>query len=221
MKLLAFDPGKRNFAYAVLHDGRCIEHGTVRTVTGLADGRYDAIAQFRRDVDKIFARHRFAERTARCAGDVVAFERMQHRPNVGGGAVVEYVNLMLGMVVSRVHDARLRLYPVLASMWKRHYGRMFGYAPGRLAMLTHDVRARAPAGSGTKTKTETIRGIFDGQPRASRLNEHEADAVGIACYAWFRTVGIEVIGRVLLEADESNERLLSTQTEGKNDELLP
>jgi len=198
MKVLGFDPGKHNFAYAVVRNERCVDYGTVRTVDDLgALSCPDQIARFRRDVDKIFRNHRFKGTDPFGDGDVVAFERMQHRPNLGGGAVVEYINLMLGMIVSIAHDKRLRLMPFSAATWKSHYAKMFNYQRGRFTMSTQKLSIRLPAGSKQKTKTELVTGVLDGQDRAPALNPHEADAVGIACYAWYRATGGEIIRTVM------------------------
>lgn len=188
MHLVALDPGKNNFAYAVLVDGKCRSHGHVRTVTNL---HYldvlDELKRFSADIDKVIGRHT----------QWLCFERMQHRPNMGGGAVVEYINLMLGLCVSKALQRNAQVYPVASVTWKSQIRRQFDRDKQRFCMITQKMSIKQPAGSKPKSKTELVEGVVSNQPGAAALSPHEGDAVGIGCYVWRQLTGIDIVETVL------------------------
>ena len=188
MNLVALDPGKNNFAYAVICAGKCKQHGHVRTVTDLNYRNVrDELIRFSHDIDQVLTRH----------ASWLAFERMQHRPHMGGGAVVEYINLMLGVCIEKALRRDAQLYPVSSVTWKSHYVRAFNLDKQRFTMATQKLSVKQPPGSKTKTKTELVTGVLAPQPRAAELSPHEADAVGIGCYVWRQLTGIEIVDQVL------------------------
>jgi hypothetical protein len=188
MWLVALDPGKNNFAYAVLVDGKCRKHGHIRTVTDLHYNAVgDELIRFGHDVDRVLTRHT----------QWLCFERMQHRPRMGGGAVVEYINLMLGVCVAKALWRDARLYPVAPVTWKTALRKRSGMDKERFCMTTQKLSVRQPPGSKHKTKTELVEGMLAGQPGAADLSPHEGDAVGIGCYVWRQLTGIDIVSTVL------------------------
>ena len=188
MWIVALDPGKNNFAYAVLVDGKCRRHGHIRTVTDLHyNSVHDELQRFSHDLDKVLTRHM----------QWLAFERMQHRPRMGGGAVVEYINLMLGICMSKAIGREARLYPVAPVTWKSHFIKQFQLDKKRFSMATQKMSVKQPPGSKTKTKTELVDGLLAGQPAAAELSPHEGDAIGIGCYVWRQLTGIDIVKTVL------------------------
>lgn len=189
MRIIAFDPGKQNFAYAVIVNGRCIRHGHVRTVTDLNVLRVrDEIGRFYHDVSALLSGY---------SNDWLAFERMQHRPNQGGGAVVEYINLMIGCCMTIAYQHNMKLYPVSPATWKNHLIRQLGIDRKRFTMATQKLTMKLPAGSKHKTRRELVQGVLAGQTRAVNLTPHEGDAVGIGCYVWQQLTGMSIVQNVL------------------------
>ena len=188
MHLVAFDPGKNNFAFAVLIEGKCRAHGHIRTVTDLHYNNVrDELVRFGHDVDKVLTRHT----------QWLAFERMQHRPRMGGGGVVEYINLMIGICMEKALRRHARLYPVASGTWKSAMRKRFGVDKDRFCMATQKIAIRQPPGSKPKTRTQLVEGVLAGQPGAAELSPHEGDAIGIGCYVWRQLTGIDIVSTVL------------------------
>lgn len=190
MRVIAFDPGKNHFAYAVIAEQRCVRHGHVRTITNLnVKELADQLLQFRHDVDNVLARP---------GPDAwLGFERMQHRPRMGAGAVVEYMNLMIGVLVATAHRAGMHIYPVAPVTWKSHFIRQLGVERARFTMVGQKLTMKLPAGSKAKTRREFCAGVLDGQARVGNMTPHEGDAVGIGCYVWEQLTGIPIVKHVL------------------------
>ena len=162
MKILTFDPGRENFAWAFLRKERCNDHGFIRTIGSLSfDDLHDELGRFWRDIERLIVNK---------TPDLVALERMQHRPKFGGGAVVEYINLMIGaaLVLARRNGVRIMLVP--ANTWKRHIIKVQSLDPkAPFSMATQRMKVKAPKGATRKhkgkmmpKKTETIevRGVL-------------------------------------------------------------
>lgn len=188
MHVIALDPGKHHFAYAVLTDGKCLQHGHVRTVTDLHYNSVgDELVRFGHDVDRVVTRHT----------QWLAFERMQHRPNMGGGAVVEYINLMLGICIEKALRRDAQLYPVASVTWKSAIRKQVGVEKQRFCMATQKMSIPRPPGSKPKTRTELVEGVLARQAGAAELSPHEGDAIGIGCYVWRQLTGIDIVSQVL------------------------
>jgi len=205
MKILGFDPGRENFAWAFLKDERCHDHGFVQTIGSLSfDDLHDELGRFWRDVERLIVNKK---------PDLVALERMQHRPKFGGGAVVEYINLMIGaaLVLARRNGVRVMLVP--ANTWKRHIIKVQGRDPkAPFSMATQRMTIKAPKGAMRKRKgqmvpkkTETIEvhGVLAGQRghddtgNGQQITPHEADAAGLGCYCWYKMTRVDIVPRVL------------------------
>jgi len=190
MKILAFDPGKKNFAYALLDKERCVDHGMLPTVTSLSTlSIADDLRVFIRGIDAQLVRLR--------PNDFVWLERMQHRPNMGGGAVVEIINVMIGTLLTRAVERGIRVHPVAAATWKSHMMRQHGIAKNMFTMTTQKLSLKQPPGSRPKTKATLVQGLLDGQPGADQLTAHEGDAIGIGCYGWWSATNVDIVKGVL------------------------
>lgn len=174
MRLLAFDPGKRNFAYAALRDGKVVTYGTLgETVVSLSQADVQGqVSRFRSTMGQLIRLHAGS-------GGVVAFERMQHRAGLGGGGVVEYINVMLGVALGCIIEAKATPCPVTASQWKGWMKKSQGADP--MVML-----ARKRAGP--------IGVLAEIAPK--RMTPHEADAIGIGCYCWSKATGYDATARL-------------------------
>lgn len=190
MRIIAFDPGKQHFAYAVLERQRCVRYGHIRTITDLNVKELpDQLLRFHHDVYNVLDRPG--------PNAWLAFERMQHRPGLGGGAVTEYINVMIGIVLAQAYRAGLKIYPVAPVTWKTHFIRQLGIEKQRFTMVGQKLTMKLPAGSKNKTRREFVPGVLDLQRRAKELTPHEADAVGIGSYVWEQVTGIPIISEVL------------------------
>lgn len=190
MRIVAIDPGKNDFAYAVIRDGRCWSHGHVRTITSLyVEELPDQLRRFSHDITEVLRKA--------SAHDWLAFERMQHRPRQGGGAVSEYINLMIGIVMNMAQVRGMKLYPVPAVTWKTHFIRQLGIDRKRFTMVGQKLTMKLPAGSKAKTRREYCAGVLDGQPHTNGMTPHEGDAVGIGSYCWEQLTGVPIISQVL------------------------
>jgi hypothetical protein len=191
MKIVGLDPGKNHFAYSVIEAERCKKHGFVHTITTLEYKKLgDEVVRFMTDIEALLAEE----------PDVVVMERMQHRPSSGGGAVVEYINFMIGLVIGAAHQRHTEFFLVMPSVWKTHFARMYNLNTKvtPFSMATQKMVVKAPKESGKKTMTITVTGILDGQPKyPPKMTPHEGDAIGIGCYGWFMTTGTDIVKTVL------------------------
>jgi len=192
MKILSFDPGKNNFAYAVVSSNqRCKKHGFVRSITTLEYNKLpDELTRFTNDISALLAEK----------PDLVIVERMQHRPKFGGGAVVEYINFMIGVLTELVRQHGCRIFLVSPPTWKSHYIKLYAVDIKKtpFSMSTQKMSVKAPKGSGKKTMTIIVKGVLDGQAKYDEeLTPHEADAIGIGCYGWYMLTGIDIVRSVL------------------------
>lgn len=202
MKVLAFDPGKDNFAYAVINNqGKCKHYGFVRSFRSLAETKVRRnVADFKADIIGLIEKHN---------PDVLIFERMQHRPNRGGGAVVEYINIMLGIILGEMSRVA-HLYPVSPATWKTHLAGHYGINLKKkepFTMATQKMQVKAPPGTKRKLKgkmvavknvTREVVGVLADQPGYDEaMTPHEGDAIGLGCYAWYKVTGIDIVRRVL------------------------
>lgn len=161
MRVLAFDPGKSNFAYAVGEDGQLETFGFVTAL--LDDLTADVTGQVLRLADE------FQGLLKTHQPDLIVAERFMARGMPGQGAVSEFVNLSLGVLVSVAAPIEVTVIP--AATWKNHWSHRYPQE-GKFEM-------QACLERGTR--------IYPGG-RRKRLTTHEADAVGIMAWA-FETRG--------------------------------
>lgn len=211
MKILSFDPGKNHFAWAYVNSkSKCNQHGFVRTITTLTFEKLrDELDQFTADVEKLLDRFELGS----SLGHAVAIERMQHRPKFGGGAVVEYMNVMIGIVFSLARRRGIQIMAVPAGTWKKHVREVYSLKTADLfTMATQKLTVKAPKGMTRKLKgkmvpvkktTKLVEGVLAGQPGhddaggGEQLTPHEGDAVGIGCFCWSRMTGLDIVRTVL------------------------
>jgi Holliday junction resolvasome RuvABC endonuclease subunit len=211
MKILSLDPGKNHFAWAYINSkGKCAQHGFVRTITTMEFAKICVeIDRFTADIEKLLDRFELGG----SLGHAVVLERMQHRPKFGGGAVVEYMNVMIGIVLLLARQRKIQPMAAPPGTWKKHIRGVYNLKPKDLfTMSTQKLSVKAPKGMMRKHKgkmvqvkktTMLVKGVLAGQPGhddaggGEQLTPHEGDAVAIGCFCWARMTGLDIVRTVL------------------------
>jgi len=167
-----------------------------------ADVVRDRVVKFGRAVSNVFDKSK---------PDQVWIERMQHRPKFGAGGVVEYMNIMIGIVLRIAAERGIPIYPITSAVWKKHFAQLYGINVKKQPFTTLGQKMTVKAAPGTtrvlkgktvqvKTQTKFIPGILDDQEQCymAKLEIHEADAISIACYGWYKNTGLNIINKVLV-----------------------
>ena len=118
MRIIALDPGKKNFAFAVMEDGKVLECGYLVPVKSL---KWD-------DFEKESARFRgrWFDLLTKYEPDCVLAERFMARPGGNGGAVGEYINIMLG-ILSTVNSSKgVPTHLLTSAQWKNYLNGRYG-----------------------------------------------------------------------------------------------
>jgi len=190
MITVGFDPGKTNFAYAIVDGERrtLVQTGmiqnVIKTLNGggskkKADNFKHSVNLFKKEIRGILKK--YAGLTSR---DLVVFERMQVRPG-RGHAPVEVTNLMVGLAVSVASEVTGSML-VTASTWKRHvktnvYHKLVGncrFCRSRKCVI--NLRNKRFC---KNWKNDRV--FRDGLAKYNGIDiktNHEADAVCLACY---------------------------------------
>lgn len=211
MRILSFDPGKNDFAWAYISSkGKCAQHGFVTTFTTMKFEKLrDELDRFTADITKLLDRFELGS----SPGHAVSIERMQHRPKFGGGAVVEYMNVMIGIIFILARQRGVQVMAVPPGTWKKHMQKVFGLGKNdHFTMATQKLTVKAPKGMTRKLKgklvpvkktTKLVEGVLAGQAghddagAGEVITPHEADAIGIGCFCWARMTGIDIVRSVL------------------------
>ena len=118
MRIIALDPGSKNFAFAVMEDKKVLECGYLKTIRSLkwADFEDEATG----------FRNRWFDVLNKYEPDVVLAERFMARPGGNGGAVGEYINIMLG-ILSTVNSSKgIPTHLVTSAQWKNYLNNRYG-----------------------------------------------------------------------------------------------
>lgn len=196
MHILGLDPGKNSFAFAVINqNAKVCDHGFVRTVTSLSvkDIR-DETTRFLIDIDRLLDKHQ---------PELVVIERMQHRPHLGGGSVVEMINVMIGLALAKIFARGCGILMVPASTWKSHMKKTHGIKGKLFTMVGQKMTIKIKPGpdnpKGYKTKGVWVEGILDPQLKAGgiQISTHEGDACGLSAFGWYSITRICIEDRML------------------------
>lgn len=120
--ILAFDPGKTHFAYAILSKKKgLIKTGMIHNVINdfSKDNLTPQVIRFVREIRKVFFKYPIK---------IVIAERYQVRGKFGGmmGAVCEYLNYQLGIIGS-LFRKRAKLYLITPALWKNYMYRTYDF----------------------------------------------------------------------------------------------
>ena len=118
MRIIALDPGKVNFAAAVMEDRKVLETRYLRPVKSLLwDDFADEVKSFRDGYFKFLTE---------IEPDCVLAERYMARPGVQHGAVGEYVNIMLGIIGVVNASKGVPTHLVTSAQWKNALTARYG-----------------------------------------------------------------------------------------------
>jgi len=159
MKVLAFDPGKNHFAWAVVvldvsGQAQVLHHGFLINVLHTLGDITDQTSNFCKEFKDIIK-----QADLDSSVDRIAVERFMHRPGFGKGAVGEFINIQIGMVAS---TANIPVHLLPSSLWKNHMKRHYG--------------------------TNDSLKLFDPYSKQG-YKVHETDAMGIAVYCIEKETG--------------------------------
>jgi hypothetical protein len=118
MRILALDPGKINFAFAVMEDVKVLEAGYIKCIKDLKRDAFEAES-------KGF-RNRYFTLLAKYEPDVVVAERFMARPGSNGGMVGEYINIMLGVISTVNSSLNIPTELVTSASWKNYLNSRYG-----------------------------------------------------------------------------------------------
>lgn len=178
MKILSFDPGKsvKSFAYALLVEGSVVRFGTVKTLEDLNACFLDYAASFRkRMADLVFE-------SGLGPDDLIVIERFSDRGGASKGTTGELINIMIGLLATVAVEAHVPLVLVMPSTWKNWLAKTYSTGkstakrPTLVPNMWLHLRERFPIQCWPKD-------------RAKRMIIHEADACGIALWAWEKSTG--------------------------------
>lgn len=150
--VLAFDPGKVNFAWAVSSNSRnryvVRDYGML--VSPMRDANISSVLAFSQEITQVIISHPEVNQ--------IVIERFQTRPRGGKrGGLLEYCNLMIGIVLYiSAHEFKLDTVAVTASTWKTHMKRHYG--------------------------DNVMENWMWATEKFKKMTEHEADAVGMTAW---------------------------------------
>jgi Holliday junction resolvasome RuvABC endonuclease subunit len=164
---MCLDPGKDNFAYAIVCGKGLMKTGMLRnTVNSFSEKEHiEKVKLFQKEILSIVDRFKI---------DAIVAERYLVRSGQSKmGASCEYISYMLGFISKICRERNIELHLVTPSVWKQFCIRTFKENP------------KTPL-------TETF-GFFGLSKNFSNvpLREHQFDAMGISLY-WYNRMGYDV-----------------------------
>lgn len=129
MRILALDPGKINFAFAVMDDRKVLATGYIPCIKDLKRDSFEAES-------KGF-RNRYFELLTKYEPDVVVAERFMARPGGNGGVVGEYINIMLGILCTVNSSKGTPTELVTSASWKNYLNSRYGRVESMKEHFTH------------------------------------------------------------------------------------
>lgn len=121
MRIIALDPGKKNFAAAVMEGRKVIETRYLRPMRSLLWDDFDTEVKAFRDC--------YFKYITEFNPDCVLAERYMARPGVQQGAIGEYVNIMLGIIGVVNASKGIPTHLVTSAQWKNALCNRYGKHP--------------------------------------------------------------------------------------------
>ena len=129
MRIVALDPGKKNFAAATMEGRKVVETRYLPTIKSLLwDDFTDEVKSFRDSYFKFLTE---------VNPDCVLAERFMARPGVQSGATGEYINVMLGIIAVVNASKGVPTHLVTSAQWKNYISARYGEMPKTKGMRSH------------------------------------------------------------------------------------
>ena len=130
MRIIALDPGKKNFAAAVLDGRKVVETRYLRPVKSLLWDDFTTEVKAFRDC--------YFEYVTEFEPDCVLAERYMARPGIQQGAIGEYVNIMLGIIGIVNASKGIPTHLVTSAQWKNALNSRYGkHSKGMKHFMPH------------------------------------------------------------------------------------
>jgi len=169
-KILAADPGKSDFAWCIVAKNKILSIGMLKdTVSDIRETFVNSqVRAFKKALLRIIDRNEGIEE--------IVVERFQQRPGKGGGGNAEFVNIMIGVIISICVDRNLKVNLVQASTWKNHMALRYS-----LDVTDDTPKSRRSRSKKVKqTQAERFGWKVSKTSKKAFIKDHEFDAVGIA-----------------------------------------
>lgn len=165
--ILCLDPGKDNFAYAVVSKKKLIDTGMFsNTINSFSENdKCKKVKEFSKEIITLLNEYSVT--------DVVAERYLVRAGQSKTGASCEFISFMLGYIERLCKERKIKLHLITPSVWKQFCIRTFKEKP------------KTPL-------TETF-GFFNLSKNFSNvpIREHQFDAMGISLY-WFSKYNVDV-----------------------------
>jgi hypothetical protein len=129
VRIIALDPGKDNFAAAVMEDRKVLETRYLVPLKSLLWSDFTGEVKTFRDS--------YFKFLSEIEPDCVLAERFMARPGVQRGAVGEYINIMLGIVSVINASKGIPTHLVTSAQWKTYLAKRYGEVPRGKGMRKH------------------------------------------------------------------------------------
>lgn len=167
---LTIDPGKEFCAWCAIRGRKILDFGMfVPTISNITELQVNSqVVGFKRSLRNLLQAFPKVKE--------IVIERFQPRPGMGGGANAEYINIMIGVVLSECARLHLRSTPVQASTWKNHMS--LRYDP----VIPNNPKGKKKAREKREKRTHAERLGYKVSKTAKTcpIKDHEFDAIGIA-----------------------------------------
>jgi Holliday junction resolvasome RuvABC endonuclease subunit len=165
--ILCLDPGKDNFAYAVVSKKKLVATGMFsNTINSFTEkDKHNKVKAFSKEIVRLLDKYKVT--------DVVAERYLVRAGQSKTGASCEFISFSLGYIERLCKERKIELHLITPSVWKQFCIRTFKEKP------------QTPL-------TETF-GFFNLSKNFSNvpIREHQFDAMGISLY-WFSKSDVDV-----------------------------
>ena len=130
MRIIGLDPGKKNFAAAVMEDRKVVETRYLRPIKSLLWDDFTSEVKLFRDC--------YFDYITEMNPDCVLAERYMARPGIQAGAIGEYVNIMLGIIGIVNASKGIPTHLLTSAQWKNALNSRYGkHSKGMKHFLPH------------------------------------------------------------------------------------
>lgn len=165
--ILCLDPGKDNFAYAVVSKKKLVATGMFsNTINSFTEkDKHNKVKAFSKEIVRLLDKYKVT--------DVVAERYLVRAGQSKTGASCEFISFSLGYIERLCKERKIELHLITPSVWKQ------------FCIRTFEEKPQTPL-------TETF-GFFNLSKNFSNvpIREHQFDAMGISLY-WFSKSDVDV-----------------------------